>query len=143
MNQITRERIDELLHFLPQFQQRGPELAAAWPSMDPDPVTGIIEWPHPTYPTVVYRFFHLAAQPWWFDANYDPSALGELVNDDTKIGNATLDQVRGMLTWCVRGERFCDGLWGSLLSDGRIALILQRLAVLREELPVETTGVGR
>jgi hypothetical protein len=39
-----------------------------------------------------------------------------------------------MLTYCVRGERFCDGHWENLLRSGRVVALLRRLAELREAL---------
>jgi hypothetical protein len=36
-----------------------------------------------------------------------------------------------LLTYCVRGERFCDGHWDAVLRSGRITAILHRLAVLK------------
>ena len=38
-----------------------------------------------------------------------------------------------MLTFCVRGERFCDGHWGAMVREGRIGAILHRLQQLRGE----------
>jgi hypothetical protein len=35
-----------------------------------------------------------------------------------------------MLTYCVRGERFCDGHWAAMLESGRVVAILRRLRVL-------------
>jgi hypothetical protein len=32
-----------------------------------------------------------------------------------------------MLTYCVRGERFCDGHLGGMIEKGHVQRILQRL----------------
>ena len=50
--------------------------------------------------------------------------------------SASLAQIKTMLTFCVRGERFCDGHWGAMVSEGRIGAILHRLSKLRVEAPV-------
>ena len=38
-----------------------------------------------------------------------------------------------MLTYCVRGERFCDGFWGSAIESGKIRAILERLKEIQQE----------
>ena len=80
-------------------------------------------------------FFRLAGQPWWSDYGYDPAGAAKMLGDDEFIRGCTLDDVRTMLTFCVRGERFCDGHWGNVLKTGRVAALLRRLAVLRAALP--------
>ena len=39
-----------------------------------------------------------------------------------------------MLTYCVRGERFGDGLWAHMLEMGKIVFLLKRLQVLRDQI---------
>jgi len=53
-----------------------------------------------------------------------------MLEDVEFVRSADLDQVKTMLTWCVRGERFCDGHWGGVLKAGHIRRLLQRLAEL-------------
>jgi hypothetical protein len=38
-----------------------------------------------------------------------------------------------MLTYVVRGERFCDGHWGAMVEGGQVRRLLQRLAELGSE----------
>jgi broad-specificity NMP kinase len=57
-----------------------------------------------------------------------------MLSDDDLIATASLDQIKTMLTYCVRGERFVDGHWAHMLESGRIVALLRRLAELREEL---------
>jgi hypothetical protein len=79
----------------------------------------------------VKEFFALVAQPWWLDRNYVPDQAAAMLRDDGLIRLATLDQVRAMLTYCVRWERFSDGHWDDVLRTGRVAALLRRLQVLR------------
>jgi hypothetical protein len=58
-----------------------------------------------------------------------------MVESDEAIASATLAEVKTMLTFCVRGERFCDGHWGAVIGQGRIGAILRRLEQLRESVP--------
>jgi hypothetical protein len=120
---ITGTRMDELLRFLPLFE--GP--AASFLSA---PDTGLRS-PLPPYSPVVVEFFDVASQPWWDDHGYDPLVAGEMVHNDAAIATASLGQIKAMLTFCVRSERFCDGAWLGLLEHGRIVAILRRLQTLR------------
>ena len=43
---------------------------------------------------------------------------GQLLLSEDGVRNATLDQIKTMLTFCVRGERFSDGHWGAMIEPG-------------------------
>ncbi len=43
------------------------------------------------------------------------------------IDDADFELVTAILTWVVRGERFCDGLWGSAVEDKTFLKIINRL----------------
>lgn len=119
--QVTRADIDALLAFLPGFEE--PER----PFMLSSPKSY-----YPQYPDDVVAFFRLAARPPWTDTGYNPKQAGSMLKDDERVASATLDEVRAMLTFCVRGERFADGHRGSMLKHGRVQALLHRLAELRE-----------
>ena len=120
---ITGKRMDELLRFLPLFE--GPTAGFVIERGN------ALDVPYPTYSPVVVEFFDLASQPWWVDGGYDPLAAGEQVRNDEAIATASLGQIKAMLTFCVRSERFCDGAWLAMLEQGRIVAILRRLQKLR------------
>jgi len=130
---ITPERIDELLAFLPRFKEPGREFILRWEGGN-ELESGAIQIPFPVYPDDVREFFRLASQPWWCDYEYVPAEAGSMIQDAERIERATLEEIKTMLTFCVRGERFSDGLWGHMLETGRITAILERLAKLRENL---------
>jgi hypothetical protein len=131
---ITLNRMDELLRFLPEFERPGRRFVKAWLGGQ-DTAGGDITFPYPVYEEDVVAFFRLAGQPWWSDIRYDPATASEMLGDDKFIQGCTLDDVRTMLTFCVRMERFCDGHWGHVLETGRVAALLRRLADLRQTLP--------
>lgn len=91
-----------------------------------------IHLPLPGIPPLVDKLFKLASQEWWCDFGYDPEKSGEMVRSDDIIATATLDHIKTMLTFCVRGERFCDGHWFAMIVEGRITAILRRLKQLRD-----------
>jgi hypothetical protein len=128
---ITQSRIDELLRFLPVLGTPCPNTEPKWQGLDSKPEDGVLTMPYPNYPKVVEEFFALAGREWWCDYGYDPSAASELVQSDAAIASASLAQIKTMLTFCVRGERFCDGHWGAMIREGRIGAILRRLSQLR------------
>lgn len=48
------------------------------------------------------------------------------------VEHASLDLLRACITWCVRGDRFCDGLLGSYAKNGFLDRCLVRLKELDE-----------
>ncbi len=132
-DQLTPDRIDELLKFLPGLEVPGRAYIEAWGGGEPTG-DGAITVPYPVYADDVLRFFWLAGQPWWSDFEYEPRRAHEMLYDDDLVRAATLDQVRTMLTYCVRGERFADGHWNHVLQEGRVTALLRRLAALRDEM---------
>ena len=80
------------------------------------------------------EFFSLLGRHGWIDYNYKPEEAGRMLADEDFIERASLEQVRSMLTYCSRGERFCDGLRESLLAGGQIVALLRRLAAIRERM---------
>ena len=72
-----------------------------------------------------------AVQSWWCDYNYEPATAAAMLDDATVMATASIDQIKTMLTYCVRGERFADGHWGEMLASGRITALLRRLVMLQ------------
>jgi hypothetical protein len=130
---ITSAQIDELLRFLPLFSHPNEELEPQWHGIGSAPEKdGSLQMPYPTYPPIVKDFFGVAGQPCWSDRGYLPEVAAKMIQSDEAIASASLSEIRTMLTFCVRGERFCDGHWGAMIRQGRIAAILNRLVQLRE-----------
>jgi len=130
---ITAERIDALLRFLPLFEAPGTQFVHHWAGGELTE-EGTLTVPFPVYTDEVLLFFRLAGQTWWSDFGYNPREAREMLKDDAFIARATLDEVRTMLTYCVRAERFGDGMWAYLIESGQIVALLRRLAVLRDAL---------
>ena len=130
--EITGEDIDALLEFLPRFEQPG-RTFASWGDVEKN-ADGSISLPFPTYDDDVEEFFSRVGQHGWIDYNYKPETAARMLEDSEFIERANLEQVRTMLTYCVRGERFCDGLWESLLKGGQVVALLRRLEAIRERM---------
>ena len=127
----TSEQMDELLRFLALLEQPGRAFIESWAGGETTG-DGAITMPYPIYADDVLEFFWLAGQPWWSDYDYEPRQAWTMLQDDDFISGAGLDEIRTMLTYCVRGERFSDGHWAAMLEAGRVQAILRRLQVLRQ-----------
>ena len=56
-----------------------------------------------------------------------------MLDDEDAVRTADLDQIKIMLTFCARGERFCTGHWGDVIENGYVRRILQRLAAIESD----------
>jgi hypothetical protein len=131
--EITKSRAEELLRFLPNFSLPKRKYIKEWKGgKSPD---GALTFPHPMYEEDVAEFFHLASQECWSDYDYDPKAAGRMLEDDRALDSADINTIKTLLTYCVRGERFCDGHWGAVLEAGRVQKLLVRLQQLVPTLP--------
>ncbi|GAB4264373.1 MAG: hypothetical protein Kow0080_03350 [Candidatus Promineifilaceae bacterium] len=88
----------------------------------------------PQYPDDVVAFFRWAKDGVWIDPGYDPKIASELIQDDAYIAQATVEELRPLITFCVRGERLQEGHWANMLEQGRVQAILRRLKEIREEM---------
>lgn len=136
--QITVEKMDALLSFLPLFEAPGQTFVLRWAGGE-ETESGDLTIPYPVYREEVLQFFRRAGQPCWSDYDYEPRAAGRMVEDPAFIARASLEEIKTMLTFCVRGERFTDGHWERMLASGKITAILRRLAELRDELAAKNT----
>jgi hypothetical protein len=130
-HEITREDIDALLAFLPRFEKPGREFTK-WRGGEKsgDAVT----MPFPVYDEDVEEFFGLIGQHGFIDYGYNPEDAARMLADEEFVKRASLEQVKAMLTYCTRGERFCDGHRESLLMGGQIVALLRRLEVIRRQM---------
>lgn len=123
----TIEEINELVEFLPRLQEKDFNPIKQWlGGKQPD---GTHQIGYPDYHELTEEFFHIASKECWMYP-YDPERAGDMINDEAKIKEANIDQIKEMLTFCVRGERFCDGHWGAMIEDGYIERLLIRLTQL-------------
>jgi hypothetical protein len=96
-------------------------------------VGGTITFPYPKYAPQVEEFFIIASGEQWCDYDYSPGNTLHKIESQNFIQSASLKEVKSMLTFCVRGERFCDGHWGEMIANGTIRRILERMITLAAE----------
>jgi hypothetical protein len=126
------EEIEKLTAFLPHLYALDFSPIRRWKGNERTE-NGAITMPWPKYEPVVREFFEAASAPCWTDTNYLAAGAAEMLADEALVRNASLDQVRTMLTFCVRGERFCDGHWGVMIREGHIRRLLERLNEIESE----------
>jgi len=132
----TKRDIEALTAFLPRLYADGFAPIERWGGGTQDK-NGVYTMPWPEYHPAVEEFFGLASQRCWCDFEYQIEETSEMLHTEGFIENATLAQIKTMLTFCVRGERFCDGHWAAMIEGGYIRRLLKRLVVLQAE------GIGR
>ena len=121
---------DELISYLPQLYTNGLKPISLWHESDQMDAAAIV-FGQPEYDKIVTQFFNAAAKACWCDYDYDPGSVGKMIRDPQKIAHATLQEIKSMLTWCVRCERFSGGHWAGVIEDGYIRDILLRLRELK------------
>lgn len=126
--EISQEKIDELLEFLPLFENTEQEFLT-WVSSE-ETESGIMSLSYPVYKKEVIDFFEKIWDDDWIDFGYNPDEVAAQMNE-LFIRQANISQIKSLFTFAQRGERFCDGFWGELLSNGKIVMILKRLKEIR------------
>lgn len=128
----TAEEFDELIGYLPRLSAPG-FVAIQASRGGVYAAKGVMTLPWPEYSEVARRLFGAFSGPAWQDYGYlsrDPEAR---MTQPGFIENATLDEIKCLMTFCVRGERFCDGHWGGMIEAGYVERILRRLDVIRPD----------
>ena len=128
----TAADIQELVSFLPRLYAEGVSPVERWEG-GVKGEDGSVTLPWPLYNKVVEEFFRVAARQCWMDRDYQPVEAGQMLADEEVVRKADMTQIRQMLTYCVRGERFCDGHRGAMITGGHIRRLLQRIAELASD----------
>jgi hypothetical protein len=69
-----------------------------------------------------------------FDAPFRAFAkrVDQWLQNAAFLENASPQQLRTVLTWLARGERFCDGFWEEQFKKGNLIRALRRLQSLQD-----------
>ena len=126
----TPDEIDELTAFLPRLYAEGFSPLER-PAELVERGRGKFVVLGPSYDAVVLEFIDVASRAHWADYDYRPEAAGPMLADVQRVKRATLAEIKTLLTFCVRGERFSDGFWASMITDGHVRRLLERLRQLR------------
>ena len=126
------EEIELLCSYLPRLYAEGFNPIERWDGGE-KLKDGYYSMPYPAYDPLVEEFFNHVSSDGWVDYRYDPEQSYAILKNEDAVKRASLEQIRSMLTFCVRGERFSDGHWGQMIEKGYIRRLLERLNILRTE----------
>ena len=122
----TYQEMQELAAFLPRLYSNGFKSVLKWNGGNQGK-DGYLTLPWPEYNPVVAKFYYFAANPCWLDYEYRPEEAARMLKDEDYVKSASLAQIKTMMTYCVRGERFSDGHWADMIENGNIRRILERI----------------
>ena len=122
----TLSEIQTLVTYLPRLYADGFTPVLEWHGGEKDQ-DGIIHLPYPEYHPLVLEFFRTIGSECWLDYGYQPQEAYDTLQDEARLRSASLTQVKTLLTYCLRGERFSDGHWEEMILKGYIRRILERL----------------
>jgi hypothetical protein len=128
----TRQQIEALTAFLPRLYAEGFAPVLNWEGGKQKDGTSSL--PYPRYDPVVEEFYRSFGGGDWIDYEHDPEHAYEMLKDEERIKIASLDQIKTMLTFCLRGERFSDGHWAEMIEKGYIRRLLERLNEIAEQM---------
>jgi hypothetical protein len=121
----SREDFDALLAFRPYFERGEP--AGVW-VVDP----GQLPWMR--YAEWVRRFVAAAYEHGFVDRDFDWmswSGATAFVEEPERLRTATLAELRQLLKTHIRADRFSKGHLRTMIENGHLRGILDRLAELR------------
>lgn len=125
------QQIEELTAFLPRLYAEGFSPVLRW--YGGKQKDGTFTLPYPDYDPLVTEFFRAVSSA-WLNSDYNPEQAYQMLKDENLIKTASLAQIKTMLTFCVRGERFSDGHWAEMIEKGYIRRLLERLNEIKLEL---------
>jgi uncharacterized protein DUF6508 len=133
-SQPTLQDLEELTAFLPRLYAQGFSPIDSWGGGEKHK-DGSFSMSYPNYNSAVEEFFRLVSSAGWLDNEYNPEQAYQVLRDEHLVKTASLSQIKTMLTFCVRGERFSDGHWGTMIEKGYVRRLLERLNEIKSEHP--------
>lgn len=130
--QPSLQQIETLTSYLPRLYAKGFVPIERWDGGE-KLKNGYFTLPYPKYDPLVEEFFSRVSGDGWLDYEYDPEQAYTMLKDEHAVKSASFEQIKSMLTFCVRGERFSDGHRGEMIEKGYIRRILERLNEMKAE----------
>lgn len=128
----TVEDIAELVSFLPRLYAPGLSPVTGWGGgRNEEPGVTVLPWPN--YASVVDEFVAAASKECWTDHEYTSRGVPGMLDWEAGLAGLGIDDLKSVLTFFVRGERFCDGHWGAMIEAGHMRRVLERLAEIAAE----------
>ena len=124
----TAKDIEKLLAYLPQLSAEGYDPIKRWHGGQA--ADGSVTMSSPEYEEAAECLRVMAFEDCWFDREYPQKDAASMLESEDVVRAADIDQIRTMLTYCARGDRFCEGHWGDMIEKGHVRRLLERLAEL-------------
>jgi hypothetical protein len=121
MTDPTRSDIRQLVAYLPRLYGSRLELVRGFDASG----LGACD-----YDPLVKRFYRLASQDCWCDFGYQPAEVEASIRDLEWLSRASIQEIKSVLTYCQRQERFQSGHWKAMIEGGVIRAVLERLNVI-------------
>src|SRR5688500_18509274 len=128
----TLKDIEELTDYLPRLYAEGFSPVVKWEG-GKNLKDGSFTLPYPKYDPLVEELCRFGGGS-GIDYEYNPEQAWQMLKDESRVKTATRAEIKSMLTFCVRGERFSDGHWGEMIEKGYIRRVLERLNEIKSEL---------
>ena len=126
----TPNDIEELVAYLPRLCAPDFSPILKWGG-GLNKETGENTFPWPVYAKVVEEFVEAASKECWMDPGYAAKDVNQLLEREDGLTGLDIDRIKSVLTFFVRGERFSDGHWGSMIESGHVRRLLERLGELQ------------
>lgn len=117
------EQIEALIAFLPRLYADGFSPIESWRGAEKHG-DGSFTVPYPNYNPLVEQFFRAVSCGGWLDPKYNPEQACQLLQDENAVKTASIEQIKSMLTFCVRGE---------MIEKGYIRRLFERLEQIKAE----------
>jgi len=121
--EIDIEKIEELIKYIPIIN--APDFN---PLNEDEPVQGL----DIIYSPKAQEFIQTIHNDYWFNIDYNMDNAKIFVKNNDKIQNASLDDIRDIFSFIMRGERFCSGMFLDAFRNGVILSCLRRLKTILE-----------
>ena len=122
--------IENIRKYISYFETMHVEIACQWKGSQ-KLKNGAFTMPFPVYETQFLNFIKDVSNSDLMDLTYKKNleeygfkSNNELVK---AIDSANFKMVKAILTYYVRQERFCDGLWGQAIKEGIFLGLLKRI----------------
>ncbi len=126
---VNKADLECLCSFIPYFESKP---TCKWD--DEVQADGVHRMPFPRYDDEMQQFVKTVYDSEFIDTDYFKTLeLYEIKRPPETIQyleSAPLPLVCAVLTWYIRGERFCNGLWCEAIENSAFLTILQRLKAL-------------
>lgn len=123
------QEITRVVSYLPKLYPSEPVDYGTLSSLQPGS-DGAVSFSHFDYSADVTRFFQAISADCWTDQEYEPERVEMLLEQPNYIEQANLEELVTLLTYCERGEKYCDGHWINMLEMQYVKRILTRMASL-------------